>query len=121
MAVLNDFRYIRTSTARSARGIARVQIWCAPIDFPDKIDEFWLLDRMYSSNSRWVRICWRWLSFGEKQLFFPKSGHVPEIFEITPKFSKKIAAFDSKNEKISEIICKSQQFSYKHDQYRRFY
>ena len=61
----------------------------ALINFPDKIDDFWLLDRMYSSNSRWVRFCWRWLSFGKKQLFFTKSGHIwPDPLRKTPRRSR---------------------------------
>ena len=44
---------------------------------------------------------------------------VPEISEMTPKFSQKLLVLTVKNEKFSEILCKSQQFFYKHDQYRK--
>tara|TARA_B100001123_G_scaffold318013_1_gene356422 strand:- start:205 stop:432 length:228 start_codon:yes stop_codon:yes gene_type:complete len=56
IAFFMDFLNVSTLSAHSARASARGQFWCAPMNFPDKIDEFWLLDHIFSSKTHKVHL-----------------------------------------------------------------
>ena len=65
-----DFLNVSTLSAHSARASARGRFWCAPMNFPDKIDEFWLLDHIFSSKTHKVHLGWSPTWFLHRELFF---------------------------------------------------